>query len=286
MSNLKGALTERFLIYGPEGVGKSECWLDLLANLEDQFFILDLDGSAAYSIANIDEKLFDRANIWDVSDPHGALVSPKSISIQETQWLAISKAAHEIRAAKPKPGSWVIIDRVDSCWNSVQHHWVTQAYGSDMSNYWAELRAEQIAAAQSNRGTERDFGGFVGKTDWVMIRKLYQSVMNGLLATPRTHKISIALAKEPFAQSAKAQEQKAIYGELMPAGEANQGADYWATLEIRARQNGERMAIVRRTKRRNVVERAANGSPKPITITDDKGNPSFHSMFYEEVWKK
>lgn len=271
---------ERFLLYGIEGSGKSECWISVLLDHPDKpnFYVLDTDGSATYSITDLgDEAALKRCRIWDASDPMGALITPiGKVEYYPTQWQAIAEATKQIRKLKPKPDEWLVIDRVDPLFEAVQNFWIEGAYGSDVSAYWAEIKREQEAA---NGGTARDYGGFMGARDWVPIKKAYHDVVRGLLSLPRVNKIVVALAKPPFAQSAKAAEQTELYGSLMPAGEANQGAEYFTILQVAKHSSGTHRVFVRRTKKRGGIGEVKNDKPVPIEITGDDGRPEFYERF-------
>lgn len=276
---------ERFLLYGLEASGKTEGWFTLITDLpgEPNFYVIDCDGSVLYSLVGLaDEATLKRVRVWDCSDPDGALIDPTGrVTYHAHQWVAFQEATTAIKKAKPKPNSWVIVDRLDLMWEAVQYHWIEGGYGSDFSAYWAELKKEQEAAAG---GTERDYGGFMGARDWVPIKKGYHKAVRGLLSIPRANKLCTVLAKPPFDQSSKAKEQREVYGELMPAGESNQGADFFTVVQVAKKVDGTHQAWVRRTKRRGGIGELKNGKPVPVRITNEEGQPNFAKALILAHW--
>lgn len=269
---------ERTLIYGAEGVGKSLAWLDIAAHTDGTLYIIDTDKSAAYTIYESGQADKVNVELYDVSDPDGALVLPNGNTRQHaTQWEAVYAATMAIRKAKPTAKDWIVIDRLDSLWDAVQSDWIIKAYGSDQIGYWTDLRADQLAKPEG--GTTRDYGGFEGRRDWPQIKQSYNYIVDTLLHAPLCHKLAVTLAKQPFGESALAQEQAAMYGELMPAGEKNQGAKFHLVAEIKIKTNGDRALFVRRTRRR--VWEPTN----PYVITTVEGEPAFVDGFYgAEHW--
>lgn len=270
---------ERILLFGIEGTGKSEAWLSIAAEyhrrgMDERFLVVDTDGSAGYSMLAHGE--LDNVWIWDASDPDGLLVRPDGdMEDCGTQWEAFTTAATEIRAMKPGRGEWVVIDRIDRLWDAVQSWWIEEAYGEDEDAYWAELRAEQIKMKEeAGRGTERDYGGFQGNRDWVQIKRVYTKGVLGLLSGPPCHKLAVAIEKDIFEQDKRASQLRSLYGETMPAGKKDQGADFWLTVHLKQTPGGEYLAFVRRTKD------ARFENPGAIDLTD----VGFCRGFLMDVW--
>jgi hypothetical protein len=269
---------ERVLAFGVEGTGKSDAWISIAVASQEsgsqaEFYVIDTDGSAQVSLMSYPD--LGNVHVFQASDPDGMLIHPDGRDTEHgTWWEAYSEAARLIREDRPKRDDWVIIDRLDRMWDAVQAWWIDKAYETDEDTYWAELRAEQLAAKQGGKGTDRDYGGFQGNRDWVQIKRVYNAGVLGLLAGPACHKFAVCLEKEIHPQSKKAQQLRGLYGETMPAGKSDQGADFWLTVHFKRTPAGEHLVFTRRTKDRNFV------NPGAVDITD-KG---FAEGFLVPVW--
>ena len=76
---------------------------------------------------------------------------------------------------------------------------------------------------------------------------------------------------------ANVDDQKAMYGSMMPAGEPNQGSEFWLIAEIKVRKDQSRSLFVRRIKRKDFT------IDNPYIITNDDGESDFASWM-KEVW--
>lgn len=269
---------ERQLLFGVEGTGKSEAWISIAVEAQEtgsnaQFYVIDTDGSAQVSLLAHGE--LENIHIYQASDPDGLLIHPDdSYTEHGTWWEAFAEAGKLIRGIRPTTDDWIIIDRIDRMWDAVQSWWIDKAYGSDEDAYWAQLRAEQLEAAEKGKGTERDFGGFGGNRDWVQIKKVYNAGTLGLLAGPPSHKLAVALEKDIHPQSKKAPQLRGLYGETMPAGKSDQGADFWLTCHLKRTPGGDHLVFVRRTKDRSFRD------PGAVDITDE----GYARGFMRKVW--
>jgi hypothetical protein len=269
---------ERILAFGVEGTGKSEAWIAIAVAAQESgsdahFYVIDTDGSAAVSL--LAHSGLENISIFNASDPDGGLVLPDGDYIDMTTgWEAFAESARRIRAVRPRPQDWIVIDRLDRLWDAVQSWWITKAYETDEDTYWAELRAEQLAAREAGKGTDRDYGGFQGNRDWVQIKRVYNSGVLGLLAGPPANKFAVCLEKEIHPQSKRAAQLRGLYGETMPAGKGDQGADFWLTVHLKRTPSNEYLVFVRRTKDR------AFENPGAVDVTD-KG---FAEGFLVPIW--
>lgn len=272
-------LQERILVFGVEGTGKSEAWISIAVEAQRTgsdatFYVIDTDGSAEVSLAAHPE--LHNTQIWQASDPSGLLIHPDDeITEHGTWWESFTAAAESIRELKPGREDWIVIDRLDRMWDAVQSYWIDRAYEEDEDAYWAELRAEQLKAKEAGKkGTERDFGGFAGNRDWVQIKKVYNTGVLGLLAGPPSNKFAVALEKDIHPQSKKAPQLRGLYGETMPAGKSDQGADFWLTVHLKRTPSGDHLVFVRRTKDRSFED------PGAVDVTE----VGFARGFLKEVW--
>lgn len=261
-----------------EGTGKSEAWISIAAaaqqsNSDATFYVLDTDGSAEVSLL-AHPKLHNVA-IYQASDPDGLLITPDGDIECGSWWEAFAEGAKRIRALKPGREDWIIIDRLDRMWDAVQSYWIEKAYGEDENAYWTDLRAEQLKRQEEEgKGTDRDYGGFNANRDWVQIKKIYHSGVLGLLAGPPSHKLAVCLEKDIHPQSKKATQLRGLYGETMPAGRADQGADFWLTVHLKRTPNGEHLVFVRRTKDSSFE------NPGAVDVTE----VGFAEGFLKPVW--
>lgn len=144
-------IPERILLYGNEGVGKTQTYLDiaaLLAQVGDdaQLHVADADAGAVLRSMS-GEKYRDLANVnvTDISDfpdyPNWARTVSENC----------------------KPGDWAIVDTASSGYHKAQDYYIFTKYGMTR----AELEFERIL------DTSRGNGPLIEPEDWIMIRSLF-----------------------------------------------------------------------------------------------------------------
>lgn len=124
------SFSERILLYGEGGSGKSEAVLSVARHVaHGDFHILDTDISAAYqrSTQTTHTDIADRVNIteagmdWvEVTDAIATLLDPAG------------KSSHD----------WCVIDAIDATWEACQGWFVEAAYGMDIEWFLMKLQQE------------------------------------------------------------------------------------------------------------------------------------------------
>ena len=145
---------ERILVYGSAGSGKTYAWLSLARlNPESTFHCIDTDAS------------IDRMLQTEFSDLQNVKVYPAR------SWQKLEQALNLIER-EVKPGDWIVVDMLCSCWDLVQAYFTEQALGKKIDDYFLQFR-------KNFKGGD-NLEALKGWTDWVVINKIYQDFINHL----------------------------------------------------------------------------------------------------------
>ena len=130
--------TERLLVFGGGGVGKSKQFLDIARRVTDtRFYALDLDVSPTYDrlletiYTDVDES--GRFTVAEIDPNEWSPVIP-----QITQWTA---DAHEWIAANPgKNLPWLSVDPISPTWPAAAAWFSERVIGKDRGEWLLEMR--------------------------------------------------------------------------------------------------------------------------------------------------
>ena len=189
--------TERIMVYGAAGVGKTTSYLSILKRTAGRGFILDTDATVVRSTSS--ERFLPLRDKIEVCTP---------VDMAE----AIEKA--ETYRGKATAEDWQILDRVDWLWEAAQEEFSNEVWGRDADEHFLLFRK---AAEASDKNTSKS--PFDGMQDWPTIKKRHNRVMRVLMTWPG-HVFVVAAEKELIRGMESTQTQR-DYGTVgfKPAGE-------------------------------------------------------------------
>lgn len=177
-------LTERILLFGPAGSGKSTAAASIAAmsaktGSDARFHVVDTD--LAW-----DRMLYEGYQDLSNVEVYVAL-----------EWPEYREALAKIRATV-RPNDWVIVDLVSNAWETVQSYFTEQVFDSDIGDYFLQVRKELKTGKKS-------LEAFSGWVDWSVINAMYKSWANDLLFKTRANILCTAkMAKVHSEQDDKA----------------------------------------------------------------------------------
>lgn len=147
---------ERILVYGPQGVGKSEGLLSIARRIPTAtFHVIDSDVSESYNRA-LDTTYSDLSNV----EVH---------RVEFDDFMDMFKTVEQV-APRVAEGDWLVVDSMTVPWSAVQSWFITQVHGMEEDDYFLEVRKAK-KEANARKGTP--LAPFEGFMDWPVINKRY-----------------------------------------------------------------------------------------------------------------
>lgn len=146
---------ERILSYGGEGAGKTTQWCQVAAwyrrtSNPAKFYVLDSDGTVD-AMADGWDDFYDNVVPFDVAD-----------------WSDYKDSLAKAESARdPDRGDWLVVDRADLAWSSVQDFYVESVLEQDVEQW-------MIQHAKGEAKGQHPLSGEWGM-NWFYINKLYQN---------------------------------------------------------------------------------------------------------------
>jgi hypothetical protein len=166
-------VSERILMFGPGGSGKTTSWLAIAK------FCAATKSPARFFVGDTD---FAVARMTETAPLPNLIVSP-------LYTFADYQAFGKKVAAEAGPGDWVIIDFMGSAWQAVQDHFVSEVFNQDIGDYFLKVRKELSDGAKK-------LGALEGWTDWTVINALYRAWVTPLLFSGRYNVFATAKADQ------------------------------------------------------------------------------------------
>lgn len=172
-------LTERILLFGPAGSGKSTAAATIASlaqktKSDARFHVIDTD--LAW-----DRMLFEGYQDLSNVDVHVAL-----------DWPEYRESLAKIRSVA-KPQDWVVVDLVSNAWETVQSYFTEQVFDRDIGDYFLQVRKELKAGKKS-------LEAFSGWVDWSVINAMYKTWANDLLFKTRANVLCTAKMAKVYAE--------------------------------------------------------------------------------------
>lgn len=151
---------ERILLYGPWGAGKSYSWVRLANWLHktkspNKIYLLDADHA------------FDAQ--CEAFPEFEEVVVPYRV----TEWKHCEEAIRAFNMQGQRD-DWLVVDRIDNAWESVQNSFTEQVYGKNLSTYFVD------AKKRSQDEMANALGGAHGEK-WGIINKMYSNFFSQVL---------------------------------------------------------------------------------------------------------
>lgn len=204
---------ERILSMGITGSGKSYQWLKLAEALQPTgsiFRVLDTDNDVPFML---------QTQFKHLSNVH----------VQScTSWPEFKAGVDWLKKENIKPDDWLIVDKANAAWETVQRYFTEEVFGEDIGDYFLMMR-KQI----EQRGGKDRFGktatsvapeAFDGWKDWAVINKLYDDWIKPIVYQVKCH-VYAATDVERLDRGEKDSELVTLFGDMgvRPSGQKRLG---------------------------------------------------------------
>lgn len=156
---------ERILVLGITGSGKSYQWQSMarfLFSTGAKFYVVDTDNDINYMLVN---------QFPDLLPANGGNVFVFPAHDWEEYEGVVNYISNNL---KPKPIDWIIVDKINHAWDTVQRHFINSVYDKDMGEYFLDIRRKleaQHAVDGKNKSLVKE--ALSGWMDWPVINALY-----------------------------------------------------------------------------------------------------------------
>lgn len=194
--------SERFLLFGGGGVGKTNTALNIASHLgRGHMHVLDADYSGSYNRA--------------LATEFGECADIVTVHECAPEWGEFIDSFEKILSEGDPAEDWITLDPVSGSYDWVQEWVLEQVHGGDLARMLMELKRDAgddtkaYAAARSNL------------MNWELVKKEYAKLWKGIQRW-KGHLILVAEAKA-VPKNEDDTETKMLFGPLgfMPAGQAN-----------------------------------------------------------------
>jgi len=248
---------------GVTGSGKSYQWLCIARRLKPlgvKFRVVDTDndidfmlrtqfpellpdnGGNVYAFPAYDWPEYEKAVKWIQQKP----LTPDQIN-------SMNKHLQLAYKTPIKPIDWVVVDKSNNAWKTVQDYFVNEVFGESTGEYFLEVRRKLHDAGDigksGKKATSTILEGLDGWKDWSVINKLYDDWINPIVYRVRCHvyatsdvdKLDDKLEKDPEVLSLfgelkiKPSGQKSIGGQMHTIMLFIPGVDKWLITTVKDR---------------------------------------------------
>ncbi len=231
---------ERILSMGITGSGKSYQWLkmaELLLPTGAIFRCIDTDNDIMYMMETQFPGLLPEngGNVYvhPAFDWSEYQHSVKWITHQLTDEQLKSTDKYLVEAYnKPiKPIDWVVSDKINNAWKTVQDYFVTSVFGDDPGEYFLMIRKEIQAGLRKTAKGEQPAStiteGLEGWKDWSVINKLYNDWILPIIFRVKCH-VYAATDVDMLDKKSKDVELMQLFGDLgiKPSGQKSLGGQH------------------------------------------------------------
>lgn len=229
---------ERIIAMGITGSGKSYQWLKLAEILKPTgaiFRCLDTDNDIDYMLQTQFPHL--------LPENGGNVYVHLSIDWPEykvgTQWIQRKPLTDQIRemitpgvlkdwSVPIKPIDWIVVDKANNAWDTVQRYFTTSVFGEDLGDYFLEIRKIIQGRGGKDRhgkpATSVAPDAFDGWKDWSVMNKLYFDWIYPIVYRVSCH-VYAATDVEKIDRGEKDAELLTMFGDfgLRPSGQKKLG---------------------------------------------------------------
>ena len=257
---------ERILSIGITGSGKSYQWLKLAKRLKSigaKFRVVDTDNDIDFMLRTQFTELLPEngGNVyvfpafnWPEYEKAVKWIQQRKLTSE--QLGSLDKYLQEAYKIPIKRYDWVVADKSNNAWSSVQNHFITEVFGEDTGEYFLEIRKKLWAAGDIGKSGKKAVStvleGLDGWKDWSVINKLYDDWINPIVYRVKCHVYATADV-DTLGRDEKDPEILSMFGDLRikPAGQKKiggqmhtimlylPGKDKWSVITVKDRSGRE-----------------------------------------------
>lgn len=191
---------ERVLLYGPMGAGKTTAALSWAEATEGTCWYVDSDNT-------LDRMLEGR----ELDNLEAFRIYPSPFDDDQSVLQGAMEALKQVWQ-NAKPDDLCVIDVIGPLWSDAEADYVSEVYGSDLTDFFIKAR-------------KADRAGLDGNKDWGVINKMYAPIRR-FMQNPPCHMLMVAAAN-PMDGREKDKATLDLYGRLgwKPKGQKDAGHD-------------------------------------------------------------
>ncbi len=176
-------LTERILLYGPLGTGKTSSYLKIAQWLQqtkspNQVYVIDTDFALKRMLSK-NEKYRNLTNLhyyectkWDIVDDNNKEKNGRDKRRNKDGATGYVVPTTEKILSVIQPNDWFVVDFSDATWSMVQAWFTNKVYGKDIDDHFLLMRME-IQKTLKDGQKPKQSAAFSGRGDWPIINKIY-----------------------------------------------------------------------------------------------------------------
>ncbi len=233
-------IRERTLAMGITGSGKSFQWLkmaEILMPTGAIFRCVDTDNDITYMM----QTQFPHLLPENGGNVYVHLAFDWTEYQHSVKWITHRLTPEQLKSMdkyllqaynKPiEPIDWVVTDKINNAWKTVQNYFVTGVFGDDPGEYFLRIRKEIAAGLHNtkkgNEPTSTVTEGLDGWKDWSVINKLYDDWILPIIYQVPCH-VYAATDVDVLDRGLKDIEMKQLFGDLgvKPAGQKSLGGQH------------------------------------------------------------
>lgn len=235
-----GRSLERVVVFGLEGVGKSECALDIATRIgpDRTLWVVDNDNAWDRMLEGVgisgDEAQVRAEYRWLdgewVEDDAYATEDGNVVvyHVDDGGWDANVSALKEVKRDAERQ-DWCCVDSGSALWDDVQAWFTESVFTSSMSDYFMQVR---LAKAQAEKDAKA-LGAFDGWVDWPVINAVYKDNVMKFLVNPPCHLI-VCCEQADVTSEEKDKETRALYKDnVKPRGQKRIGHNVQTVIQLR-----------------------------------------------------
>lgn len=229
---------ERILSIGITGSGKSYQWLKIAQRLKPlgvKFRVVDTDNDVDYMLRTQFPMLHPESGgnvyscpAYDWPEYQNAVNWVQQRGISPDKLASMDKYLQLSYKTPVRPCDWVVVDKSNNAWSTVQRHFVQEVFGEHTGDYFLEIRKKLWSAGDVGKGGKKVVStvleGLDGWKDWSVINKLYDDWINPIVYRTRCHVYATADV-EKLERTEKDDELLDMFGEvgIKPVGQKKIG---------------------------------------------------------------
>ena len=154
--------SERILIYGTGGAGKSESCLSIARSCPGTVYVLDNDADWARALSMNPD--VDNVTLFEFS---------------KRDFMGMLECLRDLKGEVAE-GDWVVIDSYTPLWEAAQNEFTERMFGKDLTELFVSYR-RQMEATKSDDKNVQPMDGW---KDWPVIKRLLSDTTQAILEMP------------------------------------------------------------------------------------------------------